>query len=103
MTMPRLTTVSIYLINIVEDSLVFFLGFKMFRSNNICLYVFLQQKCASHFGRETSIEKSVFKITNINLHLIRQSFQGHRCESVIAIFAWRVTSNFALVVLRHFF
>ena len=38
----RFTTVSIYLINIVEDILVFYLGFKMFRSNNIYLYVLLQ-------------------------------------------------------------
>ena len=38
-----------------------------------------------------------------NLYLIRQSFQGFRCKSGIAIFAWRVTWNYAYSLLKMVF
>ena len=54
-------------------------------------YLFLiNKKCASHFLRETSIKINSFKKQkHWNSFRIRQSCQGYRCKSGIAIVALR--------------
>ena len=69
-----------------------------------CFYLnceFLQcfRKSARHFRRETANENKQFKETIMlslisNSYLIRQRFQEYRCESGLAIFAWRITGNY---------
>ena len=67
-----------------------------------CLYLgvsslsFTDEKCASHFCRETANENKQLKETKSlisHFYLIRQSFQGHQCKSGIGKFAWRFTWN----------
>ena len=56
------------------------------------------KKCASRFCRETTNENKQFKETKTwisNFYLIRKSLEGDCCESGNAIFAWRVTFNYA--------
>ena len=62
----------------------------------LTICVFLQQKCTSHSCEETTIKK-LLKLSKLISHsyLIKQSFSGYRCESEIAIFAWKVPWNYA--------
>ena len=64
------------------------------------LYVFplllISNKCASHSRRETANKNKQFKEIKTlisNLHFIRHRFQGYRCKSAIAIFAWRLEGH----------
>jgi len=54
---------SVLFINNVED-IVDSPGFKMFISDNSNMF-FLHIKCASHFSKETTEKKSVYKILKI--------------------------------------
>ena len=60
----------------------------------------INEKCASHFRRETASENKQFKETNLwyliqTWTLNRQHFLGYWCKSGIAIFARRVTCIYA--------
>ena len=54
------------------------------------------RKSISH-GESANVNNSLKKTKSLisNSFLTRQSFQGHRCKSGIAIFAWRLTWNYA--------
>ena len=78
----RFTTVPLppsYLINIVED-IVVFTGLKVLVSDNS--NVFLQDKCAIRFHRETTLKYNLkLKLqTLIKIFLIRQCFSVNRCK-----------------------
>ena len=83
------------IVNVEEN--VGFLTRKLLNSN-ISLLLLISKKYASQFRRETANENQNFigtKTWIYNSYLIKQSSQGYRCESGIAIFAWRVTWNYA--------
>ena len=60
------------------------------------LLLFINNKCASALLQRNKNKQFEETKTWISIsYLIRKSFQGYHCKSGIAIFAWRVTWNYA--------
>ena len=63
--------------------------------------LYLNQKCANHFYRETTIDNN-FNKKNKDILLIRQKCKGYRCESDMPYYKLRVTENYVYDPLRKF-
>ena len=83
---------NLYLMKNVEDNVVFPTR-KVFISVRL-----INKECTSHICRETANDNIHFveaKAFISNSFLTIQSYKRNHCKSDIAIFAWRVTWNYA--------
>ena len=92
MAMPDLQIWNLNLIENVEDT-VFPTG-KVYFSVSFSIATYKKNCAQVTFTENTQMRKKQFKETKPLIYisyLIRQQFQGYRCKSGIAIFAWSVS------------
>ena len=66
----------------------------------ISLLFYISKKCTRETANEKKNKESKHGYWISNSYLIRYKFQGYRCKSGIAIFAWGVTWKYAYSVLN---